>query len=129
MQLGDLNNKEFLLVGYDCNNDEYAIVLLKNGRLLQISFSEDQDDGYRSYLNPPIIERLEEVDGRIHLINREVKVLTNNGGEHSEDDSFQVYDLETNQLLFEAYTDHSDTYYPYAIMRFTPIIEKKSRKK
>jgi hypothetical protein len=98
--------------------------------MFQVNFEEWAEDGYRSWLKTPVIERVVTNVAPQHVINREVRVVAYAPSDFTEySDEFRIYDIQTRQLLFEAYTDHNDAYYPIAIIRFHPIIEKKQKNK
>jgi hypothetical protein len=130
MLLTELNEKTFFLSGYDFSQGYASVVLTKNDRMFQVNFEEWAEDGYRSWLKTPVIERVVTNVAPQHVINREVRVVAYAPSDFTEcSDEFRIYDIQTRQLLFEAYTDHNDAYYPIAIIRFHPIIEKKQKNK
>jgi hypothetical protein len=104
MLLTELNEKTFFLSGYDFSQGYASVVLTKNDRMFQVNFEEWAEDGYRSWLKTPVIERVVTNVAPQHVINREVRVVAYAPSDFTEcSDEFRIYDIQTRQLLFEAY--------------------------
>jgi hypothetical protein len=74
---------------------------------------EDPDDGYRSTCG--VLEM--SYDKVPNMFNpHKVYVRMN---EH--EDIMEIIDLVTNQVVLELGTDHSDSYYPFCVMRWNPL--------
>lgn len=79
--------------------------------------TEDQADGYRSYL-----KNLEVTDEKVKNSFPPQKVVgkmkDDSGWE--KNDTIQFIDKTTGKVVLEVGTDNTDDYYPYCVLRWSP---------
>lgn len=112
MELKDLVGRHMLSgvdFGYNNGANEVRFILDGNG----YSASEDESDGWRSYLND-----LNSFNGRIRNTFDETEVVI------QEDDSdagvFNFICSDNGKTVLRLGTDYSDSWYPVCVMEYTP---------
>ena len=102
---------------YGVNNESFAL----DGEVY--TALEDQDDGYRSYMETVVCEHgLMTMVFPRHCLAR-VRVLQMSL-DQSDENGYRLVDVDTGHVWLEFGTNHSDNYYPWFFFTYTPVMRE-----
>jgi len=114
MKFDDLVNKEFLAF-YGVDNNCFRLGIIDTEELLTYEAIEDQDDGYRSYLDSVEIK---DPSGLI-FFQGPVAIVSIEHTKDSYSDIFEFKDVVDNHIWLRVGTENCDDYYPWFVFEYS----------